>query len=193
MIFTDRLKLVPLEEKHLDSLIRLRNDPTTWHWLTKIDPINSTTQKIWIEKLQKDTSKMYLAIENEEITPVQMGIGDTKTDFVGILRSDEWDRTNRSVRVGIDIMPDFRGKGYATEAFSAFIDYLFKQQNIHRIWLLVSEKNADARKLYEKLGFQLEGIQRDALFRDGKYHGYLMMGLLEDEWILRLRSGQVKK
>ena len=50
MIFTDRLKLVPLEEKHLDSLIRLRNDPTTWHWLTKIDPINSTTQKIWIEK-----------------------------------------------------------------------------------------------------------------------------------------------
>lgn len=187
MIETNRLKIVLLEERHLESLRLMRNDPTTWHWLTKIDPISQREQKEWFEELQDDKSRMYLAIETKEKKLGEFGGVEgleelAKSVFVGVLRSDEWDRTNRSVRIGIDVANKHRGRGYATEALTAFVDYLFKQQNINRLWLLVCEDNEIAVKLYQKIGFKEEGRQREAIFRDGKYQNYLSMSLLEKEW-----------
>ena len=186
MIETKRLKIVLLEEGHLELLRLMRNDPTTCRFLTKIDPISQKEQKEWFDKLQGDKSRLYLTIEmlgEEELGGLGiLGILG-KGIFVGILRSDEWDRVNRSVRIGIDIAKEHRGKGYATEALSAFIDYLFKQQNIHRVWLLVLESNKVAIKLYQKLGFKEEGKQKEAIFRDGKYQNYISMSLLNKKWI----------
>ena len=183
MIETKRLKIVLLEERHLEDLRKMRNDPTTSHWLTDITPISEEAQKEWFKKLQLDKSQMYLAIEykpeNKNINPKLAEFIAPR--FVGMLRSDEWDRINRSVRIGIDIVPKYRGKGFASEAFGAFIDYLFKQQGMNRIWFLVAEGNKVAKKLYDKFGFKVEGKQRQALYRDGKYHSYIMMSLLEKE------------
>lgn len=180
MIQTKRLNIIPLETEHLESLRKLRNDPTTNHWLTDITPISAAEQQAWFEKISRDKSKMYLAIM-VQWSPANLS-GMNEWVFAGVLRSDEWDRVNRSVRVGIDIVPKFRGKGYAAEAFSAFIDYLFKQQNMNKVWLLVAEPNEVARKLYKKLGFIEEGTQVDALFRDGKYHNYISMSILKKLW-----------
>ncbi len=171
MLETQRLLILPLETKHLEPLRKMRNDFTTWHWLTSVTPIMPPTQIDWFYNLAKDNLRLYLAIEEKKTE-----------DFVGLLRSDEWDRINRSVRIGVDVAPGHRGKGYGTEAFLTFIDYLFEQQNFHRIWFLVSEANDQARKLYEKVGFKQEGKQREAIFRDGKYWDYISMSLLEAEW-----------
>lgn len=183
MISTDRLFITPLEDRHLEPLRKMRNDFATWHWLTSISPIFQQEQRDWWYALQRDKSKMYLAIE---VLDTAKGVSMlSEYVFAGLLRSDEWDRTNRSVRIGVDIALGYRGKGYGTEAFLAFIDYLFKQQNMHRVWFLVSEGNKEARKLYEKVGFVEEGQQREALFRDGKYWNYIIMSMLEDEWTKR--------
>ncbi len=182
MLTTNRLSIVPLEEEHLEPLRKMRNDPTTWHWLSSVDPISSFQEKEWFINLQHDKSRMYLAIEQEKFNPARMGVGEINKQFIGILRSDEWDRTNRSVRVGVDIAPEFRGKGYGTEALGAFIKYLFLDQNMHRIWLLVCSDNEVGIKLYKKLGFTYEGKQRKAIFRDGTYHDYLSFSLLETQW-----------
>ena len=194
MIETKRLKIIPLEEKHLENLRQMRNDPTTNHWLTDIMPISEEAQKEWFKKLQLDKSRTYLAIESNIKSTTIYGY-TYSSSFIGILRSDKWDRVNRSVRIGIDIAKEHRGQGYGTEAFGAFIDYLFKQQNMNRLWFLVAEENKIAQKLYKKLGFKEEGKQREALFRDGKYHDYLMFSLLEGEWSfgkLRIKSSFAK-
>ena len=170
MIETERLNLKVLEKKHLEPLREMRNDPTTWQWLTSIKFISELEQEKWFERLSQDESRLYLAIEDK------MG------NFVGVIRSDEWDRTNGSVRVGSDISRSCRGQGYGTEALGSFVNYLFKQQNMHRIWLLVSDGNVVAKKLYSKLGFKEEGRMRDALYRDGKYWDYISMSILEEEW-----------
>jgi len=170
MIETERLNLKVLERKHLEPLREMRNEPNTWHWLTDVSFISEVGQEEWHRKLSQDKSKMYMAVEDKD------------GNFVGALRSDEWDRTNNSVRVGSDIARAYRGQGYGTEALGSFVDYLFKQQNMHRIWLLVVDENEVARKLYRKLGFKEEGKQRDAIYRDGSYHDYISMSVLDDEW-----------
>ncbi len=171
MIDTDRLTIYPLQQSHLTWLRKMRNDPTTWYWLTDATPINEERQQQWFMRMSTDPTRLYLVIENKELSQP-----------IGILRSDEWDRVNRSIRIGIDIDIHYRRLGYGTEAFRAFIDYLFKHLNLHRIWLLTVDYNEAGQKLYKKLGFKEEGRQRQAIFRDGKYHEYISMSLLEDEW-----------
>lgn len=180
MIKTKRLTIIPLEEQYLESLRQLRNDPTTNHWLTHTFKINKSAQRKWFKKLQKDQTKQYLSILMEKNIDILSMIPEWV--FVGIIRSDEWDRLNGSVRVGCDIMEKYRGNGLGTEALSGFINYLFNERSMHRIWLLVARPNKIARKLYKKLGFKEEGRQKDALFRDGKYHDYISMSILEDQW-----------
>ena len=170
MIKSNRVKIIPLEQKHIEPLREMRNPPSTWKWLTFAELINQVQQQEWFKKMSLNSSTQYYAIENE-----------TK-NFIGIIRTDCWDKINRSIRIGIDIHPDYRKKGYGTESFKVFIDYLFMHQNIHRIWFLVAEENKPARKLYKKLGFKEEGTQDDAFYRNGQYHNYIMMRLLEEEY-----------
>jgi UDP-4-amino-4,6-dideoxy-N-acetyl-beta-L-altrosamine N-acetyltransferase len=170
MINTKRLSIVPLEREDIEPLRLMRNDPTTRHWLSDTSIISKEAQEKWFNRLVDDSSRLYLAIK------------DKKNKLVGVLRSDQWDRINHSVRVGLDIHPDFRGKGLGTEAFQGFIDYLFNEQGMHRLWLLVAENNEIAIRLYARLGFSTEGKMRDALLRDGKYLDYCCMSIVRKDF-----------
>ena len=163
-----------IEESDLDSMRNLRNDPTTWINLTDIEPIDSETQKQWFQSLVGRRDRIYLVASDEE------------HEFLGITRMDEIDRTNRSIRVGCDIAPELRGQGYGSKVFTAALKYSFDFMNMHRVWLAVLDYNQVGINLYKKYGFQKEGSYRDAIFRDGRYHDYIIMSLLEEEF----RNGQ---
>ncbi|MCI0709788.1 MAG: GNAT family N-acetyltransferase [Chloroflexi bacterium] len=74
------------------------------------------------------------------------------------------------------------GKGFGREALTLLIEYGFRELNLNRIELTVLSFNAAAIHLYQKLGFQQEGVLRQHLFRDGTYHDTWVMALLRDEW-----------
>lgn len=183
MIETERLKIIPLEKRHLEPLRQLRINFTTWHYLSDAHPINDLQQEKWFEKISNDHTKMYFAIESPGVIKgVSTFPALPENNFVGVIRSDEYDKTNRSIRVGVDISPEFRGKGYGTEALRDYVDYLFQHLNIHRVWLLVAQPNIVAKNLYNKIGFTSEGAYREALFRDGEYIDYEIMSLLSTKW-----------
>ncbi|ASS74561.1 hypothetical protein CIG75_05815 [Tumebacillus algifaecis] len=78
--------------------------------------------------------------------------------------------------------PEHRGKGYGTEAMELLIDFIFRYINVHKIKLGVFSFNEQAIRSYEKNGFQVEGRMREELFREGKYHDMIYMGLLRREY-----------
>ena len=53
---------------------------------------------------------------------------------------------------------------------------------MHRVWLAVLSTNKIAYNMYQKHGFKEEGVYREAVFRDGKYHDYIIMSVLEEEF-----------
>lgn len=56
---------------------------------------------------------------------------------------------------------------------------LAKKEGLHRIGLQVVVDNKHAIHLYQKMGFKVEGVMKDAYFgEDGKHHDMLVMGLL---------------
>lgn len=58
----------------------------------------------------------------------------------------------------------------------------FEDLALHRIYLDVLETNDRALKLYESLGFQLEGRHRHAQWKGGRWVDLIAMSVLEDEW-----------
>jgi UDP-4-amino-4,6-dideoxy-N-acetyl-beta-L-altrosamine N-acetyltransferase len=164
------ITLRTIESRDLDSLRALRNNPTTWMNLTDPVLIDAKSQEKWFQSLQGRSDRQYFSVALAE------------RDFIGLVRMDEMDRQNRSIRVGCDIVPELRGQGYGTKVFEAILCYCFDFLNFHRVWLCVLETNQNAAGLYKKSGFKEEGRYRDAIFREGKYHDYIVMSILEPEY-----------
>jgi len=56
---------------------------------------------------------------------------------------------------------------------------LARERRMHRIELTVIAENHRAIRVYEKLGFQREGVKRENyLGEDGKYYDEIIMGIL---------------
>lgn len=168
----------PVEEQDLEDIRSLRNEPSTWSQLTAIGQISQEQQKAWFEKVKRSNDCAYFSVFKEvKDFPIS-----TTGDFLGIIRFDQMDSVNRSIRVGCDIVPGERGKGYGTMVFEAILEFCFNQWNMHRLWLCVLEDNEIALKLYANAGFQPEGKMRQAIWRNGIWKDYVIMSILENEY-----------
>jgi RimJ/RimL family protein N-acetyltransferase len=74
------------------------------------------------------------------------------------------------------------GRGHGREIMLLVLKRVFEEFKAHRLWLDVFESNLRAQHLYRSLGFQQDGIFREAVYRDGKYHSLLLMSLLDREY-----------
>jgi RimJ/RimL family protein N-acetyltransferase len=73
------------------------------------------------------------------------------------------------------------GKGIGSEICRLVINFGFNQIYLRKIFLAVYENNPNAKKLYEKLGFKLEGILRKHIIVQSVYYDKYLMGLFKEE------------
>lgn len=74
------------------------------------------------------------------------------------------------------------GKGYGRQALLLLLKFVFDEMGAHRLWLDVFETNLRAQHVYRSLGFQQDGVFREAIYRDGQYHSQLLMSMLDREY-----------
>ena len=92
-----------------------------------------------------------------------------------------WNNQDTWLWIGIG-EPDYRGKGYGTDAMRLLVNYAFRELGAYRVGLGVFGFNPRAMHVYEKLGFVHEGVQRESLYRDGQRFDQYSMSLLRPEW-----------
>jgi L-phenylalanine/L-methionine N-acetyltransferase len=80
---------------------------------------------------------------------------------------------------GVGIHPDFAGKGYGKKMFGEIIE-LGKEWGLKRIELSTATINEKALALYEKMGFEKEGVLRKYtwLVSEDRYIDEVMMSYL---------------
>ncbi len=74
------------------------------------------------------------------------------------------------------------GNGWGRKLLRFAAQSAFDRFRTHRLYLDVYPYNARARHVYERFGFKVEGVMRQAAFRDGEYFDLVLMSLLEDEY-----------
>jgi len=83
-----------------------------------------------------------------------------------------------SCHLGYRIDEQEQGKGYATEAIRAVVDYAFTKGGLHRIEANIMPRNLGSLRVVEKLGFINEGIAKKYLKINGKWEDHIHMVLL---------------
>ena len=114
-------------------------------------------------------------------------LADDKLIGFVVLFSIKWNNGACTLAIGIG-EPDFRGKGYGTDALNLAVGFAFRELNLHRVGLTVISYNAAAIRAYERVGFVQEGVRREAIHRDGKRYDEILMGILRAEWEQRSQS-----
>ncbi|MHA1138213.1 MAG: GNAT family N-acetyltransferase [Candidatus Thorarchaeota archaeon] len=163
MLEGKKIRLVPLEEHHLDDIMKGYNNPEIRKFVGGYIPVTRTAELEWIQACQqqmKNRTDFVFVIED---------ISDHR--FIGSLSLNAIDWLSKSSGMGIVIHnPQDWEKGYGTEAMQLLIDFGWQHLNLRRLELSVYAFNERARHVYEKLGFKLWGTAHQKYFIDGEYH-----------------------
>ena len=95
-------------------------------------------------------------IENQEKYKVQywpIFMKDTK-EFIGCCGLRPYDLEKNIYEIGIHILPQYWGKGIASEALKSVIEYAFKELKVENLFAGHNPKNSASKKLLTKVGFQ---------------------------------------
>jgi putative acetyltransferase len=87
-------------------------------------------------------------------------------------------RRRHVAAIGMGVADDMNGKGIGTALLEALIEAADKWLDIHRLELTVFADNERAIALYERYGFEREGLLRDYAYRDGRYADVITMARL---------------
>lgn len=174
-LISAQIYLRPLEHEDAPRIVPWLNDPEVTRTLAMRRPVNVETEQAFIAKLYTSDQDLVLGIA--------LTAGD---ELIGATGLECIDATNRHARFGIFIgKKSAWGAGHGTAATALMLQHAFETLNLHRVWLHVFEHNARAIRIYEKLGFQREGVLRQEVYRDGRYWDVITMAMLRPEWRAR--------
>jgi RimJ/RimL family protein N-acetyltransferase len=106
----------------------------------------------------------------------------TSITTIGYVKLSPTVLPHRNSMMGIQLVPAEQGKGYGAEAVKWALDWAFQTAGLHRVSIGCFSFNEGARRLYERLGFVVEGRTREAAWKNGGWHDLIEMGMLEGEW-----------
>ena len=174
LIAHDPVYLRTPERSDIPLFMDWLNDRRTARTLGIIAPLSTPMEETWYDAMTADQGK-------------------TRYNFTACLLADDrpvgtiglfdLDHVNGSAGLGIQVgSVGDRGRGYGSAMLRALLSFAFDQLRLERVWLDVFDFNPGARRVYERVGFQLEGTLRHAIFRDGRHADVHRMAILADEW-----------
>jgi len=95
---------------------------------------------------------------------------------VGITMEPE----NLSAELGYWIGKDYWGRGYATAAAWAAVQFGFEEMGVHRVHASCLRRNAGSARVLERAGLQYEGCLREHLLHRGRFEDLLLFGAVRD-------------
>ena len=96
---------------------------------------------------------------------------------------NEYDEVTNSVNFRILLSESCCNKGVGTEAISLFVQYGMEKLELHKISLEVFSFNLRAKKVYQKVGFKLEGIKREDFLYNSEYIDTKIYGMLKTDYL----------
>jgi RimJ/RimL family protein N-acetyltransferase len=84
--------------------------------------------------------------------------------------------------MGYELDPNYWGKGYATEAATAVLNFGFAELKVHRIGANAVAENTASLRVLEKIGMQYEGRLRENKWMKDRWWDTVLYGILEYEW-----------
>jgi RimJ/RimL family protein N-acetyltransferase len=171
-----RIYLRALEMEDYKKTYEWRKDPVYQAGVGSMKRFaSSETEKRWVETVisrHEKTQEVRLAI-----------VLKSNNEMIGLQSLTSIDLINKNAVINSWIGDKkHRKKGYIKEARYLILMYGFQELGLERISSHILEGNMASRKAGEKIGYIQEGVLRNAVFKDGKFHNLIAYSILKSEF-----------
>lgn len=150
---------------------------------TSFKYVSLDIEKEWVrQKMMNNTKEIYLAI----------CLNDDSQAMIGYVSVNSIDYINRSAHGGgiVIAAKEYQDGFIRHEVGMKVRELVFSHLNMNRYTAACLAEHTISRVTIEASGFKLEGIKRQAIFKNGTYHDQLYYSLLRDEYYKLLADGQ---
>lgn len=175
-IQTEQLILRPFEKNDLDEVLQYYALPEVQRYLEWKARDKVEAQRAF-EAMRKQTR---LTRPGDTLTLAVVRRTDGK--LLGHVSLIWTDATAAQGEVRFAFNPQFRQKGYASEAVKAVISLGFETFKLHRIAARTAGENDAAARLLNGLGMRLEAHYREHILFKGEWDEELHFAVLDREW-----------
>ncbi len=171
---TNRLLLRPICQEDAKAMFKYRSDAETnqyqgWIPETEEDVIDFIGRTSIKENIPETWFQLVIVQKTSDEL-----IGDIGIHFLG--------EENLQVEIGYTVAKHWQGKGFATEAVSAVLHYLFERLKKYRVTASLDPDNIPSIKLLERLGFRKEAHFKKSIWLNDEWVDDLVYALLKEEW-----------
>ena len=175
---TPRLVLRRFQDADLEAFMAYRNDPEIARYQSW-DSISAPRAQAFItdqKQQEPGTPGQWFQFALELKEPRQL-VGDCG---LCVLVQDA-----RQAQLGLSLARPQQGRGLATEAMHAVLDYAFINLDLHRVMTIVDVENTASARLMERVGLRREGhFVKHAWFK-GHWADEYLYAVLQAEWLPR--------
>ncbi|CAM3858737.1 GNAT family N-acetyltransferase [Mesobacillus thioparans] len=170
-ITTDRLKLRLFQESDAPDVARLCNNYNLYKSTLHLPyPYSIEDALGWMAAHQEqfDADRFYeLAVTDRE-----------SGELYGAVALSNIEKYSNG-EVAYWIGEEYWGKGYATEAARAMIDFAFEVKGYHKVFARYFRSNPASGKVMEKLGMKQEGILLEQVKKDDRFEDLVCYGIIK--------------
>lgn len=177
MIQEENVRLRAIEREDIPRFLRWMNDREVTQFLLINSPLSKSMEEKWFER------QLEIPPHEGQVLAIEVRVGD---DWLHIGNSGLHDvqSVDRNAEFGIVIgEKEYWNRGYGRIATRLTLQHGFDDLNLHRIYLYAFATNPRAVKTYEAAGFKLEGVLRQAVYKNGAYLDLIAMSILQPEWV----------
>jgi RimJ/RimL family protein N-acetyltransferase len=167
------VKLRARTDDDLDVMFAIAAELDTWEERNPWPPAPLTRER--------HDARLARAAEHETAEDKVAFVVDVDGSAVGAASLFNFDSFARHAEAGISLVPAARGRGIGTAAIAQLVEFGFVRRNLRRIHLQAIASNAGALRAYEKVGFVVEGRQRQHAWVRGAYEDIVLMAILRSE------------
>ncbi|MEA1903201.1 MAG: GNAT family N-acetyltransferase [Actinomycetota bacterium] len=173
---TDRLLLRRVHLDDVEALWRRRNEPRAAELQAWPLPYTRSQAEELIQSALNDDGPR----SDEWFMMTIADPGDSEVIGELVLQL-KWG--GRAAEIGYTLDPAWWGRGYATEASSALVEWLFSDERLTRVEGMLHPDNVASARVLEKVGMKLEGHTRLSFWLGDENSDDLIYGMTRSDWV----------
>jgi RimJ/RimL family protein N-acetyltransferase len=167
VLYGTKIHLTPFDRLSMHIVAQMRNLEDGMEGSYQVWPCSETEQDLWYDTYLRDATQRRFIIHNDSAP-------------VGWVALTHIDHKNQGAELGIRIIPQYQGKGYASEAIQILSEWAFAEANLRRLYSEVFAVNEPSRKLFEKAGWKEWGRKHQAHWQNGMWVDVICLEVFRD-------------
>jgi diamine N-acetyltransferase len=161
---TCNLRLLELSD--LEFLERIENDTRLWKYSNTTEPFSNEVLKIYIQNAKQDIV---------DAGQQRFVIVDSDSNKLGLIDLFDYEPKHARAAVGVVIIEEYRGKGYAKEGLRLLEEKAIQKLNLHQLYAGVSIENTPSRTLFKAAGYIETAVKKDWSYYENQFHDEIIV------------------